>query len=81
MGHNKSHCFLSFNKNYGRKSLAQKTLPSTSEVITADLNSISNAITIMPLVGPGPEVIKLFSCSTQQSMRFKLLLNIDIAHI
>ena len=30
---------------------------------------------------PGPEVIKLFSCSTQLSMKFKLLINIEIAKI
>ena len=29
----------------------------------------------------GPEVIKLFSCSTQLSMKFKLLINIEIAKI
>ena len=29
----------------------------------------------------GPEVIKLFSCSTQLSMEFKMLINIDIAKI
>ena len=28
-----------------------------------------------------PEVIKLFSCSTQQSMKFKLIINIIIAQI
>ena len=28
-----------------------------------------------------PEVIKLFSCSTQLSMKFKLLINIEIAKI
>ena len=30
---------------------------------------------------PGPEVIKLFSCSTQLSMKFKMLINIEIAKI
>ena len=30
---------------------------------------------------PGPEVIKLFSCSAQLSMKFKLLVNIEIAKI
>ena len=29
----------------------------------------------------GPEVIKLFSCSTQLSMKFKLLINAEIAQI
>ena len=29
----------------------------------------------------GAEVIKLFSCSTQLSMKFKMLLNIEIAKI
>ena len=28
---------------------------------------------------PGPRVIKLFSCSTQLSMKFKMLINIKIA--
>ena len=32
-------------------------------------------------VGPGPEVIKLFSCSTQLSMKFKLLINTEIDKI
>ena len=30
---------------------------------------------------PGPEVIKLFSCSTQLSMKFKLLINTENAKI
>ena len=29
----------------------------------------------------GPKVIKLFSCSTQLSMKFKMLINIEIAKI
>ena len=28
--------------------------------------------------GPGPEVIKLFSCSTQLSMKFQMLISIKI---
>ena len=31
--------------------------------------------------GPGAEVIKVFSCSTQLSMKFKMLINIEIAKI
>ena len=31
------------------------------------------------LESPGPEVIKLFSCSTQLNMKFKLLINTEIA--
>ena len=30
---------------------------------------------------PGPEVVKLFSCSTQLSIKFKLLLNTEIIKI
>ena len=30
---------------------------------------------------PGPEVIKLFSCSTQLRMKFKLLINTETAKI
>ena len=30
---------------------------------------------------PGPKVIKLFPCSTQLSMKFKLLINIEVAKI
>ena len=30
---------------------------------------------------PGPKVIKLFSCSTQLSMKFKILINIEIAKL
>ena len=30
---------------------------------------------------PGAEVMKLFSCSTQLSMKFKMLINIEIAKI
>ena len=30
---------------------------------------------------PGPEVIKLFSSSTQLSMKFQLLINVKIAQI
>ena len=29
-------------------------------------------------LGPGPEVIKLFSCSTQLSVKFILLINVGI---
>ena len=32
-------------------------------------------------VSQGAEVIKLFSCSTQLSMKFKMLINIEIAKI
>ena len=37
----------------------------------------------MPFVqtAPGAEVIKLLSCSTQLSMKFKMLINIEIAKI
>ena len=31
--------------------------------------------------GPGPEVIKLFSCSTQQSLKFILLINVKMPTI
>ena len=31
--------------------------------------------------GPGPEVIKLFSCSTQLSMKFVLLINLKLLAI
>ena len=31
--------------------------------------------------GPGPEVIKLFSCSTQLSMKFVLLINVKMPTI
>ena len=30
---------------------------------------------------PGPEVIKLFSCSSQLSVKFQMLINTDIAKI
>ena len=30
---------------------------------------------------PGPEVIKLFSCSAQLSMKFQLLINVEIVKI
>ena len=32
-------------------------------------------------LGPGPEAIKLFSCSTQLSMKFQLLINAKILKI
>ena len=32
-------------------------------------------------IGPGPEVIKLFSCSTQLSMKFILLINVKMPTI
>ena len=32
-------------------------------------------------VDPGPEVIKLFSCSTQQSMKYFLLVNVKMPTI
>ena len=32
-------------------------------------------------MGPGPEVIKLFTCSTQLSTKFILLLNVKMATI
>ena len=31
--------------------------------------------------GPGPEVIELFSCSTQLSLKFQILINTEIAQI
>ena len=31
--------------------------------------------------GPGPKVIKFFSCSTQLSMKFQFLINTEIAQI
>ena len=33
------------------------------------------------MLSAGPEVIKLFSCSTQLSMDFKLLINTEIANL
>ena len=32
-------------------------------------------VLVMSKIGPGPEVIKLFSCSTQLSLKFKLLIS------
>ena len=33
----------------------------------------------VPLMTPGPEVIKLFLCSTQLSMKFQMLISIKIS--
>ena len=35
----------------------------------------------LPFLHPGPEVIKLFSCSTQLSMKFFLLINVKMPTI
>ena len=49
-------------------------------MITND--QIINAISIGYIsVMPGPEVIKLFSCSTQLSMKFSLLINMKMPTI
>ena len=34
-----------------------------------------------PVSRPGAKVMKLFSCSTQLNMKFKMLINIEIAKI
>ena len=33
---------------------------------------------VSEVLGPGPDVIKLFSCSTQLSMKFFLLINVKM---
>ena len=45
--------------------------------------NVSNGSGVSNQIGrkPGAEVIKLFSCSTQLSMKFKMLINIEIAKI
>ena len=40
---------------------------------------MTKSVTIL-IYRHGPEVIKLFSCSTQLSIKFKLLIDIEIAH-
>ena len=42
---------------------------------------ISLKLSRLVYVSPGPDVIKLFSCSTQLSMKFKLLINIEMAKV
>ena len=39
------------------------------------------AVTMVSFDTPGPEVMKLFSCSTLLSMKFKILIDIKIATI
>ena len=46
-----------------------------------DYSGINHLLLISTELGPGPEVIKLFSCSPQLSMKFKQLINIEIAKI
>ena len=43
--------------------------------------SVSNSLDPDHFVGPGPDVIKLFSCSTQLSTKFILLINVKMPTI
>ena len=40
--------------------------------------STAHNLSLSPLLHPGPEVIKLYSCSTQLSMKFFLLINVKM---
>ena len=42
------------------------------------INAAKDTDEMADSVGPGPEVIKLFSCSTQLSMKFFLLINVKM---
>ena len=45
------------------------------------LRTVSGAELPVAVAGPGPEVIKLFSCSIQLSMKFFLLINVKMPTI
>ena len=45
------------------------------------LPTASGAELLVAVAGPGPEVIKLFSCSTQLSMKFFLFINVKMPTI
>ena len=52
------------------------------EILSRVLNLLSSVkLQRKNVAFPGPEVIKHFSCSTQLSMEFKLLINIEITRI
>ena len=46
-----------------------------------ELYSVSAQIELTQRIKPGPEVIKLFSCSTQLSMKFFPLINVKMPTI
>ena len=45
------------------------------------MHSVASALGLHCLLRPGPEVIKLFSCSTQLNMKFSLLINMKMPTI
>ena len=61
----KKHCFF--------ENVMQKSFSNTNIMI--------NSMGKFQLGGPGPEVIKLFSCSTQLSTKFILLINVKMQTI
>ena len=46
--------------------------------INAILYCVKSTTPVSPIIKPGLDVIKLFSCSTQLSMKFFLLINIKM---
>ena len=68
----RSFCSQFFNKKYWH--ISDTDVWNFNETLTND-------VVIFEQSGPGPEVIKLFSCSTQLSMNFFLLINIKKPHI
>ena len=63
----------------------ESAFPRTAEDLLAmklGKSSYSVAFVMIQLERtPGPKVIKLFSCSTQLSMKFEMLINIKIAKV
>ena len=75
-------------RNIATTSLALTTTPGSKCVLLKDTSHASKwELNPAPLdlfsgaLPPGPKVIKLFSCSTQLSMKFKLLTITEIAKI
>ena len=64
--------FLQRNKNLFSEKTKKKTMTFSGNSSDLELWQV--------LIKPGPEVMKLFSCSTQLSMKFSLLINMKNAN-
>ena len=49
-----------------------------NETIYTEVSAFDNDLQVKLLMASGPEVIKLFSCSTQLSIKFFLLINVKM---
>ena len=73
-----------YNKYWRSQALHTQTKQKTKEKVNFDFNFVVNAELVEAQIlwkrgqCPGPEVIKLFSCSTQLSMKFFMLVNLKL---